>query len=467
MRAATRDAELIDRKVRDDPRANALFMDVLTASHSPELVLRWMNEAGVFGRFVPDFGRVVAQMQFDMYHHYTVDEHSIRAIGLLAAIERGELKDDHPLSTAIFTADRVAPRALRRGAAARHRQGPRRRSQRHRRRDRAEARAPLRARPGRNRDRLMARPLSFADVVDGVQARPRRPQDDRGFRPPGAEPGAAAAAADADRGRHSRGRAGRVERVEAHACCGPCSKPPRSGFGSATSSMAGPSWSRRGRRSWRASSGGRRARSGPMPGACPTAIGWPSRSTGRSPTRGRSPTAEARIGDAEPSVVAEDDADSGATRISVFTADREGLFYRICAGLAAAGANIIDARIHTTRDGIALDNLLVLDARGPAIIPTAGCVPGWSGRSSRRWTAASRRGCPPPKAPAASGAFRIAPSVVVAERASSRTTVVEVNALDRLALLAGLARSDPRLRASASTRPTSPPMASARSTCST
>ena len=42
------------------------------------LTLRWMNEAGVFGRFVPDFGRVVAQMQFDMYHHYTVDEHSIR-----------------------------------------------------------------------------------------------------------------------------------------------------------------------------------------------------------------------------------------------------------------------------------------------------------------------------------------------------------------------------------------------------
>src|SRR5204863_529682 len=63
---------------------------------------RWMNEAGVFGRFVPDFGRVVAQMQFDMYHHYTVDEHSIRAIGLLNQIEKGELKDDHPLGTSIF-----------------------------------------------------------------------------------------------------------------------------------------------------------------------------------------------------------------------------------------------------------------------------------------------------------------------------------------------------------------------------
>ena len=69
-----------------------------------------MNEAGVFGRFVPDFGRVVAQMQFDMYHHYTVDEHSIRAIGLLAAIERGELRKDHPLSTALFDQIGVAAR---------------------------------------------------------------------------------------------------------------------------------------------------------------------------------------------------------------------------------------------------------------------------------------------------------------------------------------------------------------------
>ena len=45
--------------------------------------MRRLNEAGVFGRFVPDFGRVVAQMQYDMYHHYTVDEHTIFAIGIL------------------------------------------------------------------------------------------------------------------------------------------------------------------------------------------------------------------------------------------------------------------------------------------------------------------------------------------------------------------------------------------------
>jgi [protein-PII] uridylyltransferase len=102
MRAANRDGALIDQKVRNDPRANGLFMEVLTDLKGPDLVLRWMNEAGIFGRFVPDFGRVVAQMQFDMYHHYTVDEHSISAIGLLAAIERGKLAEDHPLAAAIF-----------------------------------------------------------------------------------------------------------------------------------------------------------------------------------------------------------------------------------------------------------------------------------------------------------------------------------------------------------------------------
>ena len=101
VRMAARDVKAIDHEVRHDPRANHLFMDLLTGRNDPETVLRWMNEAGVFGRFVPDFGKVGAQMQFDMYHHYTVDEHTIRAIGLLAAIERGEHKDDHPLSSEI------------------------------------------------------------------------------------------------------------------------------------------------------------------------------------------------------------------------------------------------------------------------------------------------------------------------------------------------------------------------------
>ncbi len=99
MRLASRDVRLIDAAVRKDKRANALFLDLLTSRQNPEDALRWMNEAGVFGRFVPDFGRVNAQMQFDMYHHYTVDEHTIRAIGLLARIEAGEQLEDHPLAS--------------------------------------------------------------------------------------------------------------------------------------------------------------------------------------------------------------------------------------------------------------------------------------------------------------------------------------------------------------------------------
>ncbi|MGF1639981.1 MAG: [protein-PII] uridylyltransferase [Rhodospirillales bacterium] len=92
---------LIDAAMRADPEANRLFMEMLTSENDPETTLRRLNEAGVFGRFMPDFGRVVAQMQYDMYHVYTVDEHSIRAIGLLHRIERGELAAEHPTATAV------------------------------------------------------------------------------------------------------------------------------------------------------------------------------------------------------------------------------------------------------------------------------------------------------------------------------------------------------------------------------
>ncbi|RKF22549.1 [protein-PII] uridylyltransferase [Altericroceibacterium spongiae] len=102
MRMASRDAGLIKGKIRKDKRANDLFMKLLTGHNNPEVVLRWMNEAGVFGRFVPDFGKVNAQMQFDMYHHYTVDEHTIQAIGLLSRIEKGSLEQEHPLASEII-----------------------------------------------------------------------------------------------------------------------------------------------------------------------------------------------------------------------------------------------------------------------------------------------------------------------------------------------------------------------------
>jgi [protein-PII] uridylyltransferase len=89
MRAITRSLKLIDADLREDEEANRLFMEILTSKNDPEIVLRRMNEAGVLGHFVPAFGKIVAMMQFNMYHHYTVDEHLLRCIGILEEIERG------------------------------------------------------------------------------------------------------------------------------------------------------------------------------------------------------------------------------------------------------------------------------------------------------------------------------------------------------------------------------------------
>ena len=101
-RLVTLSLKRIDAPLRANAEANALFFDILTSKNNPEIVLRRMNEAGVLGRFIPDFGRVVAMMQFNMYHHYTVDEHTLRAIGALADIEAGRLAADHPLATEIM-----------------------------------------------------------------------------------------------------------------------------------------------------------------------------------------------------------------------------------------------------------------------------------------------------------------------------------------------------------------------------
>jgi len=96
-RLVTQSLKRIDAEVRVDPEANRLFLEILTSRRSPEAALRRMNEAGVLGRFIPDFGRVVGLMQFSMYHHYTIDEHLLRTVGVLSRIEAGEFKKEHPL----------------------------------------------------------------------------------------------------------------------------------------------------------------------------------------------------------------------------------------------------------------------------------------------------------------------------------------------------------------------------------
>ena len=111
LRAASQSLRLVDERLRENPEANHIFLEILTSRKDPETALRRMNEAGVLGRFIPDFGRVVAQMQYDMYHVYTVDEHTLFAIGILHQLESGQLKEELPLATQL-AATIVSRRAL-------------------------------------------------------------------------------------------------------------------------------------------------------------------------------------------------------------------------------------------------------------------------------------------------------------------------------------------------------------------
>lgn len=104
LKAVTRSLSLIDHDFRENEEANRLFLDVLTSRRDPGFILRRMNEAGVLGRFIPEFGKIVSMMQFNMYHHYTVDEHLIRTVEVLSEIDKGKAEELHPLAAKVMPA---------------------------------------------------------------------------------------------------------------------------------------------------------------------------------------------------------------------------------------------------------------------------------------------------------------------------------------------------------------------------
>ncbi len=109
LRWVTMNLRLIDG-LREDPEAGKLFLQMLCHNERGEEALRRLNEAGVLGRFIPDFGRIVSQMQFNMYHHFTVDEHLIFTVGVLGKVERGLLKEEAPIASDVI--DKVISRRV-------------------------------------------------------------------------------------------------------------------------------------------------------------------------------------------------------------------------------------------------------------------------------------------------------------------------------------------------------------------
>jgi [protein-PII] uridylyltransferase len=377
-------------------------------------------------------------MQFDMYHHYTVDEHSIRAIGLLSKIERGELANEHPLSTALFkqiASRRVLYVAVLLHDIAKGRGG-----------DHSElgAEVALDLCPRFGLDeaetetvawlvryhlllsntafrRDLTDPKTVEDFVWTVQS-PERLRllliltvvDIRAVGPTTWNDWKRQLLrtlfdAAEERLRLGHKQRGRPEQVAARHLALAEALP------------------------WKASAVRAHAKRLPDSYWLAEPPEW------QLANALQIAVAEAHIGDPEPSVVAVPDPVSGMTRITVFSPDRPGLFYRIAAALSGSGALIVDARIHTTKDGMALDNLLVTDGRGKAYEDAR-----LRKRLANAVDKALRADAEPalPKAgelPVRERAFAVAPRVLLSDKASSRTTVVEVNARDRPGLLARLA----------------------------
>ena len=441
MRAAASQAKLIDAAVRADPRANALFLDVLTSTRDPETVLRWMNEAGVFGRFIPDFGRVVAQMQFDMYHHYTVDEHSIRAIGLLARIEQGELREEHKLSTALFKliASRralyvaVLLHDIAKGRGGDHSELG------------AEVALALCPRLGLSPaetetvawlvrwhllmsatafKRDLADPKTIQDFVSHVKSLERlrllfllTVVDIRAVGPGTWNSWKSQLLrtlfdAGEEMLRLGHKQKGRKERIAA--------------VQEALGDRLGWEESRFARFTWR------------LPDSY-----WLAEPAEVIERNANFLDAADRAPDAAGHVEAIVQGARGATLVSIYAKDQPGLFYRVAGAISLAGGNIIDARIHTTDDGMALDNFLIQDLeRGAFADPhrlerlkaeVLGALAGHEPSADRL----AARALPLRRAEA----FSIQPAVFVDNKASNRYTVIEVNARDRAALLFELARA--------------------------
>jgi len=440
MRQAGRDTKLINRAIRKDPRANALFLELLGGEKDPETALRWMNEAGVFGRFVPDFGRVNAQMQFDMYHHYTVDEHTIRAIGLLSQIERGLLEDDHPRATqqihkivsrrALFVA--VLLHDIAKGRGGDHSVLG------------AQVAYQLCPRFGLNeketelvawlvlhhllmsstaQKRDLTDPKTIEDFIGEVKTVDRLRNlailtavDIRAVGPgtwnswKGQLLGELYDAAQ-ERMRLGHKRHGRAERVHAKKAAVAQVLGQKADLIDEVGEMMSDAY-------W---------------------IAEPEDIIAKNFVQ----YAEAQRIEEHLSIHCESDEERGATLVSVIAADHPGLFYRIAGGIHLAGANIIDARIHTAMNGYAVDNFLVQDLNGEpfredqqiqrlkkgirdALLAQVELVPKLAAR---------------PLSHSRAKTFDVAPNVNFDNTASNNFTVIEVTARDRPALLNRLAHA--------------------------
>jgi len=83
----------IDKNISKKKEILEIFIKILTSKKNPEKYLKLINETGLLGKLIPDFQKIVGQMQFGGFHTFTVDEHTLRAIGILNQIEIDSKKE--------------------------------------------------------------------------------------------------------------------------------------------------------------------------------------------------------------------------------------------------------------------------------------------------------------------------------------------------------------------------------------
>jgi [protein-PII] uridylyltransferase len=438
LRLITRNLRRINNGVRDDPEANRIFLAILTARENPEVALRRMNEAGVLGRFITDFGRVVAQMQFDMYHIYTTDEHTIRAIGIVNRIERGELADDHPLSTEII--HQVLSREVLYAAVLLH--------------DIAKGRGGDHSELGAQIAGTLCPRFGFTpDQTEtvGWLVLHHLSMSNTAFKRDLADPKAINDFVEMVQS---------PERLRLLLC-----------LTVADIRAVGPGrWNH-----WKATllrelyyrvMTGRHTRAGREERAAGVTVllrerlaDWPADALDAHIARGHAAywlsfdidslvrqALFVRMAEEAGLPLAVDqrvDMERAVTEVTIYTADHPGLFSRIAGALAVSGANIVDANINTLNNGMTLDSFLVQDAEGGAFDRadkltrmTSLIEQTLSGEIDPLDELQKHRGLP-----RRMRVLAVPPRVLIDNKASNRHTLVEINTNDRPGLLHAVTRS--------------------------
>ncbi len=104
LRQLQRVKKLVNRDFRDSAENKTLFLNVISQQNGVNHSLRRMNNYGILGQYIPAFGKIVGQMQHDLFHVYTVDEHILNVLANLRRFAKPELKHEFPLCSQLFAA---------------------------------------------------------------------------------------------------------------------------------------------------------------------------------------------------------------------------------------------------------------------------------------------------------------------------------------------------------------------------